>query len=141
LVTVLAPNSSGYEDSNDYSIVLKVVFGSTSFLLTGDAEAQSEREMVSAGRDLSASVLKIGHHGSGTSTSQAFLDKVNPRFAVISAGKDNKYGHPAQETMDRLKAMEIPVFRTDEQGTIVVTSNGRDITFNVKPGSYKGITK
>jgi Predicted hydrolase (metallo-beta-lactamase superfamily) len=141
LVTVLAPNGSSYEDSNDYSIVVKVTFGGTSFLLTGDAEALSEKEMVSAGRDLSATVLKVGHHGSGTSTSQAFLNKVNPKYAVISVGKDNKYGHPAQETMDRLKAKGITVYRTDEGGTIVATSNGKDITFNVKPGSYKGITK
>jgi competence protein ComEC len=140
-VTVLAPNSSEYEDSNDYSIVVKVTFGSTTFLLTGDAEALSEKELVASGKDLSATVLKVGHHGSLTSTSQAFLDKVNPKFAVISAGAGNKYGHPAQETMDKLKAKGVQVFRTDEQKTIIATSNGKEINFNVKPGSYKGITK
>jgi competence protein ComEC len=140
-VTVLAPNSSEYEDSNDYSIVVKVAFGSTTFLLTGDAEARSEKELVATGKDLSATLLKVGHHGSLTSTSQAFLDKVNPKYAVISAGTGNKYGHPAQEIMDKLKAKGIKVFRTDEQKTIVATSNGKDISFNVKPGSYKGITK
>ncbi|WP_243122159.1 ComEC/Rec2 family competence protein [Clostridium thermarum] len=140
-VTVLAPNSSEYEDSNDYSIVLKITFGSTSFLLAGDAEKISENEMVSSGRDLSATVLKVGHHGSQTSTSQDFLDKVNPTYAVISAGGDNKYGHPAQETMDKLKAKEIKVFRTDEQKTIVAISNGEEISFNVEPGSYKGVSK
>jgi competence protein ComEC len=140
-VTVLAPNSSEYEDSNDYSIVVKVTFGSTTFLLTGDAEARSEKELVASGKDLSATLLKVGHHGSLTSTSQAFLDKVNPKYAVISAGTGNKYGHPAQEIMDKLKAKGIKVFRTDEQKTIVATSNGKDISFNVKPGSYKGITK
>jgi competence protein ComEC len=140
-VTVLAPNSSEYEDSNDYSIVVKVTFGSTSFLLTGDAEAASEKELAASGRDLSSTVLKVGHHGSLTSTSQAFLDKVNPTYAVISAGAENKYGHPAQETMDKLKTKGIKVFRTDEQKTIVATSNGKEISFNVKPGSYKGITK
>jgi competence protein ComEC len=140
-VTVLAPNSSEYEDSNDYSIVVKVTFGSTTFLLTGDAEALSEKELVASGKDLSATLLKVGHHGSLTSTSQAFLDKVNPKFAVISAGAGNKYGHPAQETMDKLKAKGVQVFRTDEQKTIIATSNGKEINFNVKPGSYKGITK
>lgn len=140
-VTVLAPNSSEYEDSNDYSIVVKVTFGSTSFLFTGDAEAASEKELIASGRDLSATVLKVGHHGSPTSTSQAFLDKVNPMYAVISAGAGNKYGHPAQETMDKLKAKGVKVFRTDEQKTIVATSNGKEVSFNVKPGSYKGITK
>lgn len=140
-VTVLAPISSEYEDSNDYSIVVKVTFGSTTFLLSGDAEARSEKELVASGKDLSATLLKVGHHGSLTSTSEAFLDKVNPKFAVISAGTGNKYGHPAQEIMDRLKAKGITVFRTDEQKTIIATSNGKEINFNVKPGSYKGITK
>lgn len=139
-VTVLAPKGSSYEDSNDYSIVVKVTFGSTSFLLTGDAETASEKEMLSSGNDLSATVLKVAHHGSGTSTSQAFLDKVNPKYAVISVGKDNKYGHPDQETMNRLKNKGVPVYRTDESGTIVATSDGSNVTFNVKPGSYKGIT-
>jgi competence protein ComEC len=140
-VTVLAPNSLEYEDSNDYSIVVKVTFGSTSFLLSGDAEARSEKELVASGKDLSATLLKVGHHGSLTSTSQAFLDKVNPKFAIISAGVGNKYGHPAQEIMDKLKAKGIKVFRTDEQKTIIATSNGKEINFNVKPGSYNGITK
>jgi competence protein ComEC len=140
-VTALAPKNSEYEDSNDYSIVLKVTFGSTSFLLTGDAEALSEKELVASGKDLSATVLKVGHHGSLTSTSQALLDKINPMFAVVSAGAGNKYGHPAQETMDKLKTKGVKVFRTDEQKTIVAISNGKDINFNVKPGSNKGITK
>lgn len=140
-VTVLAPNGKDYEDSNDYSIVIKVTFGSTSFLLTGDAEALSEKEMVSLGGDLSATVLKVGHHGSSTSTSKAFLDKVNPKFAVVSVGTGNKYGHPAQVIMDRLKNKGVKLFRTDEQKTVTATSNGKDITFNVNPGSYNGITK
>lgn len=139
LITVLAPKRSNYGDSNDYSIVIKASFGNTSFLLTGDAEAESEKEMLESGMDLSATLLKAGHHGSRTSTSKAFLDKVNPKYAVISAGKDNKYGHPAQETMDRFKNKGIKVYRTDEQGTIIATSDGEAITFNRDPGSYKGI--
>jgi len=139
LITVLAPNSNSYEDSNDYSIVIKVTYGSTSFLLTGDAETESEHEMVTAGTDLTATVLKVGHHGSRTSTSKAFLDKVNPKYSVTSVGTDNKYGHPTQEVMDRLKNKGVKVFRTDEQGTIIATSNGKDVSFNVEPGSYKGI--
>ena len=90
-VTVLAPNGSGYEDPNDYSIVVKVTYGTTSFLLTGDAEADSESQMLSKGLDLSATVLKIGHHGSKSSTGQSFLDKVNPKYAVISVGKGNSF--------------------------------------------------
>jgi competence protein ComEC len=139
-ITVLAPNSSSYEDANDYSIVLKVQYGNTSFLLTGDAESVSESEMLSKGVNLSSTVLKVGHHGSKSSTSQTFLDKVNPKYAVISVGEGNSYGHPTQEIMNRLKAKNIPVYRTDENGTIVATSDGNSISFSTKPGSYNGIT-
>ena len=139
-VKILAPNGTGYDNPNDYSIVVKVTYGNTSFLLTGDAEAVSESEMLSKGLDLSATVLKVGHHGSKSSTSQSFLDKVNPKYAVISVGKGNSYGHPTQEVMNRLKAKGIPVYRTDENGTVVAISNGTNVSFNVNPGSYKGIT-
>lgn len=138
-VTVLAPNGSSYEDANDYSIVLKVVYGNTSFLLTGDAESISESEMVNKGLDLGATVLKVGHHGSRSSTSQSFLNKVNPKYAVISVGTGNSYGHPTQDVMNRLKAKNIPVYRTDENGTIVATSDGKQVKFSTNPGSYKGI--
>lgn len=137
-VTILAPNGTGYKDSNDYSIVLKVSFGSTSFLLTGDAETVSEKEMVDKGLDLEATVLKVAHHGSYSSSGDAFLDKVKAKYAVISVGKGNIYGHPAQDVMNRLKSRNIPVYRTDEQGTIVATSNGKEVTFNTNAGSYKG---
>lgn len=137
--TVLAPNGSNYEDGNDYSIVIRVDFGSTSFLLTGDAEAVSEMEMVKAGANMKVDLLKVGHHGSRSSTCANFLSGVSPKYAVISVGKGNSYGHPAQSTMDRLKEKGIQVFRTDENGTIVVTSNGKEITFNTSPGSYTGI--
>lgn len=137
-VTVLAPNSAEYKDTNDYSIVLKVTFGSTSFLLTGDAEAVSEKEMIDKGLNLEATVLKVGHHGSESSSSEAFLNKVKPKYAVISVGAGNSYGHPSQAVMNRLKSRNIPVYRTDEQGTIVAISNGKEITFNTNAGSYKG---
>ena len=133
---ILAPNGSGYEDVNNESIVIKVTFGSNSFLFTGDAEDVSEKEMLSKGYALKADVLKVGHHGSYSSTTQEFLNKVNPKYAVISVGKNNSYGHPHKENMDRLKAKNIPVYRTDECGTIIATSNGKNITFNVKVGSY-----
>lgn len=133
---ILAPNGSGYEDPNNESIVIKVSFGGNSFLFTGDAEDVSEKEMLSSGFDLKSDVLKIGHHGSSSSTTQGFLDKVSPKYAVVSVGKDNSYGHPHKDNIDRLKVMNIPVYRTDECGTIVATSNGKDTTFNVRPGSY-----
>ncbi|WP_319001006.1 ComEC/Rec2 family competence protein [Clostridium estertheticum] len=134
--TILAPNSTGYEDLNNFSIVIRLTFGNNSFIFDGDAEGTSENEMLSKGSDISADVLKVGHHGSSSSTTQSFLDKVNPKYAVISVGKDNSYGHPHKSTMDKLKAKGVKVYRTDESGTIVATSDGKNITFNTKPGSY-----
>ena len=134
--TILAPNSSGYNDLNNTSIVIRLAFGNNSFLFDGDAEDVSENEMLSKGLNVSADVLKVGHHGSNSSTTEAFLDKVNPKYAIISVGKGNSYGHPHKSTMDRLKAKGIKVFRTDENGTIIATSDGKNITFNTKPGSY-----
>ncbi|WIF93991.1 ComEC/Rec2 family competence protein [Caminicella sporogenes] len=133
---ILAPNSKKYEDLNNYSIVIKVTYKDTSYLFTGDAEDISEREMIKRGLDLSADVLKLGHHGSHSSTTDEFLNRVKPKFAVIMCGKGNDYGHPHRETMEKLKKMGIPVYRTDECGTIVSISDGKDIKFNVKSGSY-----
>lgn len=134
--TILGPISSKYEDLNDYSIVLKMTFGNNTFLFMGDAESKSESEILDKKYDVKADVLKVGHHGSDSSTSTDFLNKVNPKHAVISVGKGNDYGHPTQTTMDKLKNKKIPVYRTDENKTIVATSDGKSITFNVKPGSY-----
>lgn len=135
--SIFAPaKNKDYESVNNYSIVQKLKFGNTSFVFTGDAEAISEMEMVKGGYDLQADVLKIGHHGSKTSTCQAFLDKVSPKYVVISCGKYNKYKHPNKSTMDRLKSKNIAVYRTDESGTVVATSDGKDITFNCKEGTY-----
>jgi beta-lactamase superfamily II metal-dependent hydrolase len=116
-VTFLAPCSSGYEDLNNWSAVLKVSYAATSFLLTGDAQAESEQEMLASGADLRADVLKVGHHGSYSSTSQAFLNAVSPKYAVISVGAGNDYGHPHQETLAKLAAAGIKVYRTDRDGT------------------------
>ncbi|MDV3429520.1 MAG: MBL fold metallo-hydrolase [Bacillota bacterium] len=135
--SILAPNSGSYEDFNNYSVVIKVKFGDNSFLFEGDAEALSEMEMVKKGYNLKADVIKVGHHGSSSSTCAKFLAKVQPKYAVISVGKDNSYGHPQKGTMDRLKNGKIEVYRTDECGTIVALSDGKNITFNVKPGDYK----
>lgn len=128
--TILAPNSSDYDDTNNYSIVLKVQYGNNSFLFTGDAEDVSENEMLSKGYDLKADVLKAGHHGSESSTTESFLDAVSPKHAVICVGKDNKYGHPDNVVLERLKSNNINVYRTDESGTIVVTSDGQNITID-----------
>lgn len=136
--TILAPISMGYEAINNYSIVIKLQYGKNSFLFTGDAEKVSEMEMLRRGYDLSADVLKLGHHGSITSTSNEFLDRVNPKYAVICTDSTNKYRHPHNSIMKRLKARMIKVYRTDENGTLIATSDGEKIKFNVKSGSYKG---
>ncbi|MGN0144779.1 MAG: ComEC/Rec2 family competence protein [Clostridium sp.] len=131
--TVLAPNSSKYEDANNYSIVIKLEYKNTSFIFTGDAEDVSEKEMLDKGLDLRADVLKAGHHGSSSSSTNEFLDAVNPKYAVISVGKDNDYGHPNKETLDKLNARKIKVYRTDESGTIIAESDGDNIVFSAEP--------
>jgi len=127
--TILAPNSDNYKEVNNYSIVIKLDHGNNSFLFTGDAEDVSEKEMMEKGFDLSADVLKVGHHGSSSSTTEEFLVKVNPKYAVICVGKDNKYGHPHKETLDLLNKKGIKIYRTDKSGTIIAISDGESITF------------
>ena len=129
-VNVLAPNSSAYEDLNNYSAVLKITYGYNSFLFMGDAEELSEGEITS---DVSADVIKVGHHGSASSTGQAFLNKVHPKYAVISVGADNVYGHPAQSTLSNLAAIGATVYRTDKDGTVVFTSDGTNISVDKQP--------
>ncbi|ABY93611.1 MAG: Beta-lactamase domain protein [Caldanaerobacter subterraneus] len=134
IAKMLAPNSSHYEDLNNYSAVIKITYGNTSFLFTGDASEQSEKEMLSKGYNLKADVLKIGHHGSSSSSTWAFLKAVHPKYAVISCGKYNDYGHPHKETMKKLRSLGIIVYRTDECGTVIAVSDGKTINFNVEPG-------
>lgn len=131
-LSLLAPNGTQYDEANEYSAVAKLVYKNTSFLFTGDAEAVSEKEMLKAGYDVKADLLKVGHHGGRTSTNIDFLRRVAPKYAVISVGKDNDYGHPHKETLDRLQQFGIQVFRTDELGTIVVTSDGSKISIDKK---------
>ncbi len=126
-IKFLAPTLDSYENTNDYSAVVKVVYGETSYLFTGDAEEFSENLITD---DVNADVLKVGHHGSSTSTSTEFLKKVSPSSAVISCGKDNSYGHPHSETLQKLADMGTEVYRTDELGTIVSVSDGKTITFD-----------
>ena len=128
-VTVVAVNSVP-EDTNNTSIVIRIVYGDTSFLFTGDAEQETEEKILESGQDIKSTVLKVGHHGSSTSTSQAFLDAVSPTYAVISCGKDNSYGHPHSETLAKLASAGVEVFRTDELGDIYCTSDGSEVTFS-----------
>ena len=123
-----SPNREEYSDLNDYSIVTKLTYGDTSFLFTGDAEEEPEQDMLSrSAYDLSSTVLKMGHHGSSTSSTEAFLDAVNPQIAIISCGQDNDYGHPHEETLEKLQDRQITTYRTDEQGTILATTNGQTV--------------
>lgn len=133
---VIAPNFDTYESANNYSIVIKLKYKEKSFLFTGDAEKLSEDEILQKGYDIKSDVIKIGHHGSSSSTSSNFLKAVNPEYAVICVGKDNSYNHPKKSVMDRLKKYDIKVYRTDEQGSITVVSDGKNITFDKSPASY-----
>ncbi|MCC8169752.1 MAG: MBL fold metallo-hydrolase [Oscillospiraceae bacterium] len=130
-VEILGPQRE-YDDLNNNSIVMKVTYGDTSFLFTGDAEREAEQDIIDAGYDLSADVLKVGHHGSSTSTSYVFLREVMPEYAVISCGKDNSYGHPHEETMSRLNDEGAVIYRTDENGHIIAKSDGQNITFQTQ---------
>ena len=119
------------EEPNNTSLVLRADFGSTSFLFTGDAEQEEEQDILNAGYSLRSTVLKVGHHGSGTSTSAAFLQTVRPQYAVISVGSDNSYGHPAAGTLRKLREAGVTVYRTDLQGDIHCVSDGEAVTFTV----------
>jgi len=136
-VQVLAPNSSSYEDLNNYSIVLKIKYKNTSLLLAGDAEEILENEILAKGYDVKADVLKIGHHGSSSSTSLQFLKKVSPKYAVISVGQDNKYGHPHAETLEKLNSTGVQILRTDTEGSIVIISDGSKISIDKKSSPVK----
>lgn len=112
---------------NNSSLVLKLTYGQISFLLTGDAEVEVEKQLLNSGADLSAQVLKVAHHGSANATSLEFLEAVNPQLAIISVGKDNDFGHPHATTLNKLEARVIKVLRTDQLGTINLSTDGRSI--------------
>ncbi|HEX2937729.1 MAG TPA: ComEC/Rec2 family competence protein [Ruminiclostridium sp.] len=128
--TFFAPNSTIYDNLNDYSIVTKLTFENTSFLFAGDAQDVSEKEMLNNGYDLKSDVLKVGHHGSGTSTTDEFLNAVRPRFAVISVEKNNDHSLPDKKILNKLANIGAKVYRTDLDGTITVQSDGSSISFN-----------
>jgi len=133
-VGIIGPMREDYRDLNDHSAVIKIIFGSTSFLFMGDAEGTSEGHITT---DVSADVLKVGHHGSKTSTSAAFLRRVAPSYAVISVGSNNSYGHPTDEVLARLDAADVDVYRTDMVGTIVFISDGESIIIDKAPSPYQ----
>lgn len=128
---VFTPQKSEYEELNDYSPIMKLSFGDTSYLFTGDAEKLAEEEALAKSKtSLDSDVIKFGHHGSSSSSSNAFIEAVSPKYGIISCAKDNKYGHPHRETLDIIKKYNIKTFRTDTDGEIILTSDGKSINFN-----------
>lgn len=117
-------------NTNDGSIVVKLVFYRNSFLFTGDITSKAEKEFVAKGMDVDADMLKVAHHGSKTSSAEAFLAAVTPGIAVMQVGKNNRYGHPHEGVLDRFERLGIPVLRTDQNGDIVVRSNGSDLSIS-----------
>lgn len=130
-VEILGPVKE-YDDTNDTSIVLRIDYGDTSFLFTGDMEAGAERDLIDSGADLKATVLKAGHHGSSTSTSYHFLREVMPQYTVISVGEGNSYGHPSDEVLSRFRDAGTEVYRTDMQGHVIAESNGKTVSFRTE---------
>lgn len=128
-ITVLGPIRDNHEDVNDISLVLMVQYGDVRFLLTGDMESIAEQELVESGADLKADVLKVGHHGSYSSTSYIFLREVMPTYAVISLALGNEYGHPHDEPMSRLRDAGVTIYQTGKMYNISATTDGTDITF------------
>lgn len=127
-VDIIAPNKDSYNDLNNYSAVIKITYQQKKFLFMGDAEIESENEITT---DVSADVIKIGHHGSDTSSGKSFVDKVNAKYAIIMVGNNNKYNHPYQTIIDRWTSTGTTIYRTDLNGTIVLTSDGN--TIDIKP--------
>lgn len=122
------PVKKNYDDLNDWSAVLRLTYGQTSFLFTGDAGSAAEEGILASRQPLRADVLKVAHHGSRTATGTAFLKAVAPAYAVISAGKGNDYGHPHAQTLQRLQQAGVKVYRTDRDGTITAVSDGKEVT-------------
>ena len=132
-VEIVAPIGMALAESNtnNSSIVLRISYGDTSFLLMGDAEAEEERSILDAGCNVRSTVLKVGHHGSSTSTSQDFLKAVSPEYCVISTGINNSYGHPNEEVLERIDSIGATIYRTDIDGDIICMSDGKKVEFIV----------
>lgn len=129
-VSVFAPVKDYGEELNNWSVGIRLVFGRNSFVFTGDAQEEAERDMVESKAMLRADVWKAAHHGSDTSNSAVILDAVSPSYAVISCGKNNSYGHPSASVLEAFRERGISVFRTDEQGTVIARSDGTNITWS-----------
>lgn len=131
--TIISPNDDDYDESNNYSVGILLKHGDKKFVFTGDAEEESEEDILDNDINISADVFKIGHHGSKTASAADFVKAVSPEFAVISCGENNEYGHPHSATLNTLRGSNVKLFRTDEQGSVVATSDGKKITWNCSP--------
>lgn len=147
LLTILAPAQpyltreqmkSGGNEPNANSIVARLDYGSFSMLLPGDAEEQTEHRLLTKDLNLRADIIKVSHHGSKYATAGDFLDRVKPRVAIISCGAWNRYGHPAQAVLDRLKSADMKLYRTDLQGEITITTKGKENDYEIKPAKEAG---
>lgn len=133
---VIGPINDPDGELNNYSTVMKVSFGEMDMIMTGDAEKEVERDILESGENIDAEILKVGHHGSDTSSSKEFVDAISPEYALISCEVGNKHEHPTETTMKLLKESDIEVYRTDESGTVVVTITTDDVEFSCEPGDY-----
>ena len=130
-IEIFSPLENIYSDNlNDYSPIIKITFFNNSFLFTGDAEVSTENIVLSQNNNLNCDILKVGHHGSSTSTSEDFIISANPALAIISVGKNNTYGHPTTETLSLLNSYNIRTLRTDINGTIIAISDGKNINIS-----------
>lgn len=126
--TVFSPSKYDYENLNNYSPIIKIEYKNTSFLFTGDAEEEVENKVLHNNFSISSDVLKVGHHGSSTSTSNSFLSVVNPSISIISVGKDNNYNHPSNKTIKKLQQNKSIIYRTDIDGNVILISDGSTIS-------------
>lgn len=129
---LLAPVKEYYQELNDYSVVVRLAFGRHAFLLTGDAGNIPESDILGTKADLQATVLKVGHHGSYSSSSTRFLNAVGARYGVIMLGKDNDYGYPHDSALQRLNRTGMQIYRTDQNGSIVFSTDGQDLQISTE---------
>ncbi|MGM0438220.1 MAG: MBL fold metallo-hydrolase, partial [Bacillota bacterium] len=135
---ILSPISNNYENLNNWSVVVKLDYKNISFLFTGDAEEEVEKQLINSGINIKSQVYKVAHHGSDTSNNNNFLEKINPQVSVISVGSTNSYGHPSSSVINELIKIDSNIFRTDKQGTIIISSDGETtIDYNKEPLSLK----
>ncbi len=142
-VEFLGPKDDEYDIFNNYSLVFKIKYGNTSIFMTGDMEYEVEEQILESGKDLSATIYKAAHHGSNTSNDQTILEMVNPEYVLISSdnGNHNEFGHPVKRFMRYLERKQIPVYRTDELGTVGIIMDGENVIFDTLPGDYKSGTE